>query len=166
MADCFKPNAPWFCLKFSGYKYAVAAHTCAHIHTTWSSVLRFILNSPVLSQLLSRILWYKRFLSLFSRFLYFFIYKESFESREKHPQSFLVQGVFPDLLNGWYLPQWVLEWVWGVMHAAHMLNSCNRRMTKLGWKCFLSNSKTENYLFFFFPFLGKWMETINLLMIQ
>lgn len=116
----------------------------------------------MLSQLLSRILWYKRFLSLFSRFLHVFIYNESFKSCEKHPQSFLVQGVFLDLLNGWYLLQWVLEWVFEVVHAAQMLNSYNRMMTKLGWKCFLSNSKPENYLFF------SWekLETIHHLMIQ
>lgn len=67
------------------------------------------------------------------------------------------RGVFLLVSDGQCLPSGtgVLEPVFAVMHATQMLKSYNRRMAEQGWKCFLSNSKIENHLLFFFFPLGK-----------
>lgn len=111
-------------------------------------------------------LWYKR-KDLFAGFLYFLFYSESFISCEKGPLSFMGRGVFLLVSDGQCLPSGtgVLEPVFAVMRATQMLKSYSRRMTEQGWKCFLSNSKIENHiLFFFFPW--EKIETIHYLMIH
>lgn len=81
--------------------------------------------------------------------------------KNTYSPNFLVHGVSLHLCNGWCLPQWVLERVLEVLHAAQMLLSCNRRMTKLGWKCFLLNSKTEKYFFGYFYLGIKWKKNFS-----
>lgn len=109
------------------------------------------------SQLLPWILWYKRFLSLFSKFLFL-----HFKSCEKNPWSFLVQGIFLDLLNGWYLPQCSLNesWKWCMQHKCEIL------ITE-GWQAGMEvfSFKFQNRIFnFFFLFFSPWekIETIFL----
>lgn len=114
----------------------------------------------LLSQLLLQVLRYKKNCCPCSQGFYIssFTMNSANNVKNTYSPNFLVHGVSLHLCNGWCLPQWVLERVLEVLHAAQMLLSCNRRMTKLGWKCFLLNSKTEKYFFGYFYLGIKWKK--------